>query len=71
MAAGLIRTGRRPAWRRETAMRKIGLKALTAILTIGRYSRRHVDWTWTITVFSTFVTVALVALYVLDRFGGL
>jgi hypothetical protein len=26
-------------------MRKIGFKALTAILTIGRRSRKHVDWT--------------------------
>jgi hypothetical protein len=50
-------------------MRKIGLKALTAILTIGRRSRRGVDWTRMIILFSTIVTIALVALYVLDRFG--
>jgi hypothetical protein len=53
----------------ETAMRKTGLKALTAILAIGRRSRRHADWTWLIILFSTIVTIALVALYILDRFG--
>jgi hypothetical protein len=50
-------------------MRRIGLKALTAILTMGRRSKRRVDWTLLITLFSTIVTVALVALYLLDRFG--
>ena len=52
-------------------MRKFGLKALAAILTIGRRSNRGVDWTLLITLFSTIVTIALVALYVLDRFGWL
>jgi hypothetical protein len=45
-------------------MRKIGLKALTAILTIGRHSRKHVDWTLAIAILSTIVTVGLIALYV-------
>jgi hypothetical protein len=45
-------------------MRKIGLKALTAILTVGRRSKRHVDWTLAVAIFSTIVTVGLVALYV-------
>jgi hypothetical protein len=47
-------------------MRKIGFKALTAILTIGRRSKIHVDWTLTIAIFSTIVTVGLIALYVLQ-----
>lgn len=47
-------------------MRKMGLKALTAILTIGRRSRKHVDWTLAIAIFSTIVTVALIALYFLQ-----
>jgi hypothetical protein len=50
-------------------MGRIGLKALTAILTLGRRSKRRVDWTLLITLFSTVVTVALIALYILDRFG--
>jgi hypothetical protein len=45
-------------------MRKIGLKALTAILTVGRRSKRHVDWTLAVAIFSTVVTVGLIALYV-------
>jgi hypothetical protein len=45
-------------------MRKIGLKALTAILTVGRRSKRHIDWTLVVAIFSTIVTVGLVALYV-------
>ncbi|HLX14755.1 MAG TPA: hypothetical protein VKS24_06060 [Bradyrhizobium sp.] len=45
-------------------MRKIGLKALVAILTIGRRSRKHFDWTLAIAIFSTIVTVGLVALYI-------
>lgn len=50
-------------------MRRAGLKALTAILTVGRRSRRHVDWTLLIALFSTVVTLGLVALYILDRFS--
>jgi hypothetical protein len=45
-------------------MRKIGLKALAAILTVGRRSRRHIDWTLAVAIFSTVVTIGLVALYV-------
>jgi hypothetical protein len=45
-------------------MRKIGLKALTAILTVGRRSKRHIDWTLAVAIFSTIVTLGLVALYV-------
>ena len=45
-------------------MRKIGFKALIAILTIGRHSKKHVDWTLAIAIFSTIVTVGLIALYV-------
>jgi low temperature requirement protein LtrA len=44
----------------------MGLKALTAILTIGRRSKKHVDWTLAIAILSTIVTVALFALYFLQ-----
>lgn len=50
-------------------MRKMGLKALTAILTIGRRSKKHVDWTLAIAIFSTIVTVVLFALYFLQDSG--
>ena len=45
-------------------MRKIGLKALVAILTVGRRSKRHLDWTLAVAIFSTIVTLGLIALYV-------
>jgi hypothetical protein len=45
-------------------MRKIGYKALTTILTIGRRSKGHFDWTLAIAIFSTAVTIGLVLLYV-------
>ncbi len=47
-------------------MRKINYKALTAILSIGRRSKKQIDWTLTIAIFSTIVTVGLVLLYVLN-----
>lgn len=45
-------------------MRKINYKALMAILTVGSRSRKHIDWTLAIAIFSTMVTVGLVLLYV-------
>jgi hypothetical protein len=48
-------------------MRKIGLKALAAVLTIGRRSKKHIDWTVLIAIFSTVVTLSLIALYLLQR----
>jgi hypothetical protein len=46
-------------------MRKINYKALAALLTIGRGSKKHVDWTLAIAMLSTVVTIGLVLLYVL------
>ncbi len=48
-------------------MRKMGLKALTAILTIGSRSGKQLDWTLAIAIFSTIVTAALVALYFMQE----
>ena len=45
-------------------MRKIGFKALTAILMIGRRSKAHIDWTLAVAIFSTIVTISLIALYI-------
>jgi len=52
-------------------MKRVGLKALAAVLTIGRRSRKHVDWTLLITTFSMIVTLSLIVLYVWQRHGGL
>lgn len=48
-------------------MRKIGIKALAAILTIGLRSKTRIDWTLQITIFSTVVTLCLIALYVFQK----
>jgi hypothetical protein len=48
-------------------MPKMGLKAITAILLLGRHSSKRVNWTLVIALFSTLVTVALVAAYVFER----
>jgi len=50
-------------------MPKIGLKAFTAILLFGRSSNKRVNWTLVIALFSTLVTLALVAAYVFERLG--
>ena len=50
-------------------MRKVVFKALTAVSIIGRGSKKHVDWTLTIAIFSTIVTLSLIALYFLQDSG--
>jgi hypothetical protein len=45
-------------------VRKIGFKAFAAISMIGRRSKKRVDWTTAIAIFSTVVTLSLIALYV-------
>ena len=50
--------------RNRDRMRKIGFKALAAILTVGSRSKRHMDWTLVVAIFSTIVTISLVALYI-------
>jgi hypothetical protein len=52
-------------------MRKIGFKALTAVLLVRRRSRKHIDWTLPIAIFSTIVTLSLMAPYCLQRSGDL
>jgi hypothetical protein len=54
----------RPRYGAPDQMRKIGLKAMAAILTVGRRSKKHVDWTLAVAIFSTIVTIGLVALYI-------
>ena len=48
-------------------MEKIGLKALATILMTGRRSKKRVDWTLVIAIFSTLVTLSLFALYLFQR----
>ncbi|HLI99906.1 MAG TPA: hypothetical protein VKT76_09335 [Bradyrhizobium sp.] len=44
-------------------MRKIGFKALAALLTMGRHAKRPINSTLAIAIISTMVTFGLVALY--------
>jgi hypothetical protein len=52
-------------------MRKTGLKALTAILMVGRSSRERVDWALLVAIFSTLVTLSLILLYLCQRWADL
>ena len=44
-------------------MRRFAFKALFAMLTLGRTERTRLDWDRVILIFSTSVTVGLIALY--------
>jgi hypothetical protein len=48
-------------------MGKSGLKAARALLALGRHSKRHANWTLSIAILSTLVTVGLVALYLMQE----
>jgi hypothetical protein len=47
-------------------MRKIGFKAAGTFLALRRHSRRHANWTLSIADLSTLVTIALIALYLMQ-----
>jgi hypothetical protein len=66
---GLNRAVDQPRGGAVSQMRNIGFKALTAVVTIGRHSKKHIDWTLAITIFSTLVTLSLIALYILQDSG--
>jgi hypothetical protein len=48
-------------------MRRIGFKAIAVILTAGRYSKRHANWTLSIAILSTIITIGLIALYIMQE----
>ena len=48
-------------------MRKIGFKAVGTFRILRRHSRRHANWTLSIAVLSTLVTIGLVALYLMQE----
>lgn len=48
-------------------MRKFAFKALFALLTLNRTGRKRLDWDHVILIFSTSVTVGLIALYVFGK----
>jgi hypothetical protein len=48
-------------------MRRFGLKALFALLALNRTKRKQLDWDRVILIFSTSVTIGLIALYVFGK----
>jgi hypothetical protein len=48
-------------------MGKSGLKAIDLLLTLRRHSRRHANWTLSIAILSTLVTIGLFALYLMQE----
>jgi len=50
-------------------MRKTGLKALVTLMTAGRQTG-HINWTLSIALFSSIVTIGLVVLYFVQRASG-
>jgi hypothetical protein len=48
-------------------MRKFALKAIFSLLTLDRAERKWLDWDRTILIFSSSVTVGLVALYIYGK----
>jgi hypothetical protein len=48
-------------------MRKFAFKALFTLLTLNRTERKRLDWDRLILIFSTSVTVGLIALYVFGK----
>lgn len=48
-------------------MRRFGLKALFAVLVLSKAKRKRFDWDRAILIFSTAVTLGLIALYVYGK----
>ena len=44
-------------------MRRLPLKALFAVLTLNKAGKKRLDWDRVILIFSTAITVGLIALY--------
>jgi hypothetical protein len=51
-------------------MRKVGLKALVALLALNRARKDRPHWDRVILIFSTSVTVGLVALYIYGKLSS-
>ena len=47
-------------------LEKSGLKAIGVLLTLRRHSKRHANWTLSIAILSTLVTIGLFALYLMQ-----
>jgi predicted RND superfamily exporter protein len=48
-------------------MGNTGFKVIAVLLALGRHSKRHVNFPLSIAIFSTLVTIGLVALYLMHE----
>ena len=48
-------------------MRRFGLKAIITLLTMNKVRRERIDWNRVILIFSTAVTIGLIALYLFGK----
>lgn len=64
-----VRSGSFARWRSAQGipMRKFGLKALFTVLVLNKTRRKRIDWDRVILIFSTSVTIGLIALYVYGK----
>ena len=46
-------------------MGKSGLKAVRALMALGRHPKRRTNWTLSVAIFSTLITIGLVAIYLM------
>jgi hypothetical protein len=51
----------------DLPMPRFARKSIFALFTLGLAERKRRDWDWIITIFSTCVTIGLVALYVYGK----
>ncbi|MDA9521423.1 hypothetical protein XI06_13920 [Bradyrhizobium sp. CCBAU 11434] len=52
---------------RGSPMRRFAMKALFTALNLGRAERTRIDWDRRVVVFSTAVTIGLIALYIYGK----
>jgi hypothetical protein len=64
-----VRSGSFTRWHSAQGipMRKFGLKALFTVLALSKTGKRRLDWDRVILIFSTSVTIGLIALYVYGK----
>jgi hypothetical protein len=48
-------------------MRRFAMKALFTALNLNRAERKRIDWDRNVLVFSTIVTIALIAIYIYGK----
>jgi Tfp pilus assembly protein PilX len=47
-------------------MGRSGIRAISELLALRRHARRHANWTLSVALISTLVTITLIALYLMQ-----